>query len=223
MCNKRHNAILISYYENHSFTEIGLKFGISRQAAEQTVRKSGVVKRGKQSRIRPYKRTPLTTRQKFWAQVDSSESSGSCWPWIGNSFHPFGYGLFSTGRLMKVKRGLSHQVAFLFSWGKWAKLGVLHRCGNAVCCNPAHLYEGTQKENARDRDGHLALVNKSIGVLVAQSRERKGKLLLSAEKARQIRQMLNMGNVRQKDIARQFSIPRQLVSRIKTGRSYAWV
>ena len=27
---------------------------------------------------------------------------------------------------------------------------ILHRCDNPKCCNPLHLYAGTQKDNVRD-------------------------------------------------------------------------
>ena len=35
-------------------------------------------------------------------------------------------------------------------------LKVLHKCDNPICCNPTHLFLGSQLENIKDRDmkGH---------------------------------------------------------------------
>ena len=40
-------------------------------------------------------------------------------------------------------------------------LNVLHVCDNALCCNPNHLYLGTQIDNIKDRDMKGRQRNKS--------------------------------------------------------------
>lgn len=49
--------------------------------------------------------------------------------------------------MIKLKREIARD-----SEGK--TLHVLHACGNSLCCNPDHLYEGTHIDNARDRSRH---------------------------------------------------------------------
>jgi hypothetical protein len=44
----------------------------------------------------------------------------------------------------------AHRLAWLFTYGEWPALRVLHRCDNPPCCNPAHLFLGTQAENMQD-------------------------------------------------------------------------
>jgi hypothetical protein len=38
---------------------------------------------------------------------------------------------------------------------------VLHTCDEALCCNPNHLYLGTQLDNIKDRDTRGRQRNKS--------------------------------------------------------------
>lgn len=87
---------------------------------------------------------------RFWSRVDKSGGAESCWPWM-RGCHPTGYGVFSCPLW---KHNYAHQAAYYFAHGESAINNVLHRCGVPQCCNPRHLYDGTQKENAADRNQH---------------------------------------------------------------------
>lgn len=86
---------------------------------------------------------------RFWAKVDR-RGADECWPWTGAHL-PHGYGLL---RAPHARRNLhAHRVAWVLKHGREVPAGlcVLHRCDNPPCCNPAHLFLGTQVDNIRDR------------------------------------------------------------------------
>jgi hypothetical protein len=81
----------------------------------------------------------------FWSRVDQSDGSDSCWEWQGN--RKAGYGQFS----WKSKTRQAHRMAWEFTYGSIPDgLDVLHRCDNPSCCNPDHLFLGTQADNNSD-------------------------------------------------------------------------
>jgi len=90
--------------------------------------------------------------ERFWSKVDIKEKD-DCWNWMACSRGISGYGCIRVGN--KVIN--SHRIAWILSNGKIPEgLWVLHKCKqNRLCCNPNHLYLGTQFNNMRDsiKDG----------------------------------------------------------------------
>lgn len=94
------------------------------------------------------KATPASDAKRFWSYVRKTKK---CWHWVGG-LHANGYGQFWLS-----SRGQSvgaHVYSFTLKHGE-PKHSVLHSCnGPRHCVNPAHLYDGNDKDNARDRDTH---------------------------------------------------------------------
>ena len=83
---------------------------------------------------------------RFWSRVERG-APYECWPWRG-ALHEQGY-----GQLTVAKRPLkAHRVAYVLHSGADPDpmLRICHSCDNPRCCNPDHLWLGTQKQNVRD-------------------------------------------------------------------------
>lgn len=93
--------------------------------------------------------TPI--EQRFNAKVDRSAGPDACHPWTA-SINGAGYGQIGTGGRAGHPIG-AHRVAWEIANGPIHDgMLVLHRCDNKLCCNAAHLFIGTQKENIADMD-----------------------------------------------------------------------
>lgn len=79
---------------------------------------------------------------RFWERLYRSE----CWEWTGNRSEK-GYGLL----VVDGVRWKAHRFAWTQARGAIpAGMLVCHRCDNPPCCNPAHLFLGTNEDNIRD-------------------------------------------------------------------------
>jgi len=94
--------------------------------------------------------TSVTLEQKtalFWKRVLITPDTNQCWIWTGG-LDKDGYGQ----KNWYGKRTLSHRVAWVVTYGDIPKgLQVLHKCDVPACCNPTHLFLGTQKQNMEDK------------------------------------------------------------------------
>jgi hypothetical protein len=86
------------------------------------------------------------TAEQFWSRVATGKPD-ECWEWTGYR-NPTGYGQMAwMGRLR-----LTHRIAMSLTDGDWNnKLLVCHGCDNPPCCNPAHLWRGTHRQNQHDK------------------------------------------------------------------------
>lgn len=86
---------------------------------------------------------PLAER--FWEKVEKRGPT-DCWPWLGGH-DAEGYGfLYEAGRMQRA-----HRVAWTLTHGPIPGRQVCcHSCDNPTCCNPSHLFLGTNKDNTGD-------------------------------------------------------------------------
>jgi len=148
--------------------------------------------------------------ERFWSKVKMSNSE-KCWEWqAGRSWA--GYGDFSMGRKRK------HIIASRFAWeltngpvpkGKC----VLHTCDNPPCCNPAHLFLGSRKQNSEDCKAK-GRNNKG---------ERHGNAKFTEKDVIKIRKLYAAGRYRQEDLAKKFGVERRAIGRVIDGTRWGHV
>lgn len=73
-----------------------------------------------------------------------------CWLWTKGTDRE-GYGMIGIREGGRLRMRKAHVVAYTLDAGSAPQHLVLHRCDTPPCCNPAHLYDGTHRDNARDR------------------------------------------------------------------------
>lgn len=119
-----------------------------------------------------------------------TETASGCWEWSGYR-DSNGYG--DTYYLGKKDR--THRVAWQLFVGPLMRGDfVLHRCDNPPCCNPQHLFLGSQTENMRDcvskgrfrfvpPERRFLAVGKDVPISDILSRRGRGESMRSVAKA----------------------------------------
>jgi hypothetical protein len=153
----------------------------------------------------------LTQIYRFLQSVDVSGGPETCWIWTGYVQKWTGYGVISlNGRSLRV-----HRLAYFLEHGRIDdSLMVLHTCDVRVCVNPAHLYQGTAKDNNEDKS-RRGRVPRMYG-------ETNGKAKLTRQKVKEIKRMLadkanGRCDLRQYEIARHFGVSDATISYLKNG------
>lgn len=144
----------------------------------------------------------------FWSCVDMS---GECWLWMRGR-NQYGYGVT---RARSGTRGVASRVAWELTHGAPpAGACVLHSCDNPPCCNPAHLFLGTQADNMRDK----AAKGRAHRLRGAKN----GNSILTADDVRAIRLRCSSGET-QVDVAHSIGVSRRAVWGIVHGKTWTHV
>lgn len=152
---------------------------------------------------------PQKHLDRFWSKVDI-RGAEDCWEWRGLVLMS-GYGAFSVGpeKLVASRLALSLHIKDPLS-GKFA----CHHCDNPLCCNPTHLFAGSNKDNMMDAS-QKGRTNRWKG---ARRGERNPSSKLTENDVRNIREAIKTRT--HAAVAAEFGVCLSLISHIKTG--YLW-
>lgn len=101
------------------------------------------------------------------SRIDTS--GDGCWPWL-HSVDREGYGVVT----IRQRMWRAHRAIWSFFFGPLKdEEQVLHKCDNPRCCNPNHLFIGTNLDNIADMDakgrrncwGRLKICNKTAAFI----------------------------------------------------------
>jgi hypothetical protein len=145
----------------------------------------------------------------FWKKIVKTDN---CWEWIG-ARNKLGYGSFG----IDGKTQLAHRISYRINKGQ-IPIGmcVLHRCDNPPCCNPDHLWIGTDFDNSAD--------------MILKGRDKKaspehngGGGKLNSYKIIEIRKAYAAGGTTKEKLAAQFHVSGVMISRIVHLKSWVCV
>ena len=147
--------------------------------------------------------------ERFWQKV-SKRDEKSCWEW--NAAFMNGYGWFFLNKQDGSK--FAHRVSAFFAGlidNINTELHVLHKCDNTKCCNPAHLFVGTNADNVADR------VTKDRTKWTAKNGEANGMSKLTTKEVESVKNLYKDGTLSQSKLAKMFNVRQPHISRIVNG------
>lgn len=145
----------------------------------------------------------LSTLQIYNIEIDYKTS---CWNYVGKQ----------KSRYPRVSYGKTkfqlHRLSWFLTFGEIPDgLYVCHKCDNTKCCNPDHLFLGTQFDNMQD------MVNK--GRNKDTSGSNNGRAKLSWKIVDEIRKAYSEG-VHISDISKLYNLPMSTVSNVTRNKTW---
>jgi hypothetical protein len=165
---------------------------------------------------------------RFWSSVDKRAGADGCWFWTGKR-KLTGYGIVGVRAWGKSRSMNTHRVAWILTYGSIEDdLRVLHSCDRRypvgdrsyrLCCNPAHLWKGTQAENIADM---YAKGREARGARSGRHThpERFPSTRLTAEQVYQIRRLYDARAMTTDAIGRLFGVSGRTICVI--GKRISW-
>ncbi len=141
------------------------------------------------------------TPKRFWSKVDVGKVD-ECWEWKASK-NGDGYGKF----WINHKLWGAHRVAWILTFEPIPKgLHCCHHCDNRGCCNPKHLFLGTDKGNQVD----------------SARKGRRARKLTEGE-VLEIWELCKAGKGSQRDLAEEFGVSHATIGEIARKETWAWL
>jgi hypothetical protein len=146
--------------------------------------------------------------QRFWSKV-AIKGPDECWEWTSGKSRD-GYGRITLRDSLPY---FANRVAyFLSDGGQPGQLMVCHKCNRPSCCNPSHLFLGTQKDNVTD------CINK--GRRRSDVGEHNPRAKLTLDEVGQIRELYSSGNYTQPTLGKRFNVGRSAIGHIVRNETW---
>lgn len=146
--------------------------------------------------------------ERFWNKVDI-RGDDECWPWLACRVGGYGH-------IFNDRPRIAHRVGWELVYGPIPDgLCVLHSCDNPPCCNPEHLFLGTQLDNMKDmtRKGRRLGIRTTYGSKHPCSK-------LSETDVLEICNLYVSGKYLQKELAHKFGVSRPHISLLVNKRGW---
>lgn len=134
--------------------------------------------------------------------------SNGCWNFTGYIAR-HGYGTTTQKYWKQYGKFLAHQLTYILYKGPIPEnMCVCHTCDNRICCNPAHLFLGTQNDNVQDK------VKKHRNFVALGEKQHLSKL--TEEKVRIIRNSIHSA----KQLSQMFGVSIQAIHYVRKRQTW---